>query len=219
MNEALHTQLAQDLAVVRALAEEGRRAPLLGGSIYVVFGLAVALCLVANWAIGTRLVAVSYWAIPAIWLGGMSLASIAARIIRMRLVRRPGAVGIGNAVTAAVWSASGAFLGIFAAALFAALLAAPEDVFGFSRDGGAVFAIAFSIFQPVSFGVYAVALAASAEAAKSDLLKTFSRIAFAAMAATAALIGRHEQLLVGAAAALLVLAVPGVLLMRRERAN
>lgn len=217
MDETSRSRLAEDLAVARTLAEEGRRAPLIGGQVYVIWGVAIAFCLIANWAISTGAVAVSKWAIPLLWFAVMPIAGAWAGAVRNGLAHRPGATGVGNSVTRAVWSASGLFLGVFAAVLFATLLAAPEAALGQSRATGEIFGFAFSIFQPMCFGVYGVAMAASAEAAKSALLRNFSRVAFLAMAATTALIGRSEQLLVGAAAAIIVLALPGYLLMRRER--
>lgn len=219
MNETSRSRLAEDLAVARTLAEEGRRAPLIGGQVYVIWGVAIASCLIANWAISTGAIAVSAWAIPLIWFSAMPIAGVWSGAVRSRIAHRPGATGFGNSVTAAVWSASGLFLGVFAAVLFATLLAAPEGALGKSRATGEIFPFAFSIFQPMCFGGYGVAMAASAEAAKSALLRNFSRVAFLAMAATTALIGRSEQLLVGAAAAIIVLALPGYLLMRRERSG
>lgn len=216
MNDAARNKVAEDMAIARTLAEQGRRAPLVGGAIYVVWGVAIALCLTLNWAIGTRVLPVSYWAIPAIWFGGMAAAGVISGMIRTRLAGRPGAFGIGNAVTRAAWNAGGIFLGLFSSALFATLLLAPKRVLGFDAPTGVAMSFAFSIFLPVSFGVYAVAMAVSAEAAQSALLRRFSGGAFAAMLATAVLIGRTEQMLVGAAAALLVLAGSGVALMRHE---
>lgn len=216
MNDALRNRVAEDMAVARSLAEEGRRAPLIGGAVYVVWGVAVALCLLVNWLVETRIIAVSYWTIPAVWFGGMGLAGVVTRFIRMRLAARPGNVGIGNTVTHAVWNASGAFLGLFSAALFLTLLTASSRMLGPGAPPGAAFGFAFSIFLPVSFGAYGVAMAASAAAAQSAMLRTFGWISFVAMIATIALIGRAEQMLVGAVAAVVVLVAPGVALMRKE---
>lgn len=213
MNETMRASLTEDMARARALAEEGRQAPLIGGVIYVVWGMMIALCLLLNWAIGTRVLALSNWAVPAIWFVGMGTAGLVSSAIGRRLALRSGAVGIGNSVSTKVWNASGAFLGLFSAILFLNLLVLSP------HSKGSNIGFGFAIFQPVCFGVYAVAMAASAEAAKSDLLKTFSKIAFGAMVVTAALIGRSEQLLAGAASALVVLVLPGLILMRRESAS
>ena len=218
MNETLETRLAQDLAMARSLAEDGRRAPLVGGAIYIIWGVTIAACLGLNWAIRTQTLQVTFWAIPAIWFAGTGVAGALTGAVRLGLARRPGAAGIGNSVTRSVWTASGLFLALFAAALFVRLMTAPAETLGSARASGEVVGFAFSIYLPVCFGVYAVAMSASAQAAQSSLLKAFSRLSFAAMVVTAAMIGRPEQLLLGAVASLLVLAAPGAILMRRERA-
>jgi hypothetical protein len=216
MNDAVRNKVAEDMAIARTLAEQGRRAPLVGGAIYVVWGVSIAICLGLNWAIDTRLLPVSHWAIPAFWFGGMTAAGVITGAIRARLAGLPGVLGIGNAVTRAAWNASGIFLGLFSSALFATMLFASKRVLGFEAPTGVAIGFAFSIFLPVSFGVYAIAMSVSAEAAQSVMLRRFSGAAFVAMIVTAVLIGRSEQMLVGAAAALIVLSGSGVALIRHE---
>ncbi|MEQ1931032.1 MAG: hypothetical protein ABL957_10975 [Parvularculaceae bacterium] len=211
----LRQRLQEDLSLARGLAEEGRRAPLIGGVLYVVWGAAVFGCLMFNWAVTTRALPVSPWAIPVVWFLGMGAAAVIASGIGARLKTLPGAAGIGNTVSGAVWRAVGLFQGIFATTLFVSLFGAPAWMFGATAGEGRIFAAAFSIFLPVSFGAYSVALAASAAAAKSRMLQQFSLASLALMALTLALIGRSEQLLVGGAGTLLVCVLPGWLLMRR----
>ena len=212
MNSQLQ-DLAADLAAARSLAEEGRRGPLSDGATYVVFGVAVAACLAFNWAVLTRTLTLDYWWIPVAWFGGMTTASLLSRSLRRRAAARASAVSFSNVVSAAVWRAAGAYFGVYATALFLAMAFAPSPLF--TALGGARISAAFSIFLPATFGVYAIAIAASAAAADSKMLRRFGWLSMLFMAATAALIGRSEQLLVGALGSLLVLAAPGALLLRR----
>jgi hypothetical protein len=207
--------LAADLAAARALAEEGRRGPLRGGGVLVVFGVAVSACLVFNWAVASGALDITPWSIPAVWFGGMTSASLISSHMRRRLVGSGGGLNFGNAVTSSVWRAAGIFFAVYSIALFTATLLTPTPMF--SNIPGLRVAAAFSSFTPVTFGVYAIALAASATAASSSLLGRFSWLSMAFMAATAALIGRPEQLLVAAVGALAVLAAPGAMLMRLEK--
>jgi hypothetical protein len=209
-------RLKSDLAMARRLAEEGRQAPLLGGVFLVVWGLMICACLLFNWGVASGLVAVSSWSIPIVWFGGMGVAHLLSRALAGRLAAAPGALSIGNTVASAVWRAMGLFLGLFAATLFASLFNAPGWMFGgTAADGGRIFGAAFSIFMPVSFGAYAVAMAATAAAARSTLLTWFGRLSLLVMVVMLLLIGRPEQMLLGAAGILLVSVLPGWLLMRR----
>ncbi len=49
----------EDIAYMRALAEEGRRAPLLGGSVLVAGGLIGGAAAAAHWAIAAGVIDVS----------------------------------------------------------------------------------------------------------------------------------------------------------------
>lgn len=217
MNE-LQQRLTEDLSIARSLAEEGRNAPLVGGIFYVVWGLAIFACLIFNWAVVSGALAATPWSIPAVWFAVMGAAHVYSRLAGQRLRALPGAGAISNAVSGAVWRSVGLFLGLFAVTLFAALFQAPTSIFGGAAADGRQFGAAFSIFLPVSFGAYGVALAATAEAAKSPLLKRFSLLSFIVMTAALALIGRPAQFIVGAAGILLVSVLPGAIMMRRAAA-
>lgn len=216
----LQERLQEDLSIARSLAEEGRNAPLIGGVFYVVWGLTIFACLLFNWAVVTGTLRVTPWAIAAVWFAGPFAAHLYSRVARARLKTAPGADAVGNAVSGAVWRSVGLFLGLFAVTLFIALFQAPAWMFGAETPGeGRIFGAAFSIFLPISFGAYGVALAATAEAAKSPLLKRFSLLSFGVMVVALALIGRPEQFLVGAAGILLVSVLPGLIVMRRAPRN
>ncbi|MBY0422530.1 MAG: hypothetical protein K2Q06_09510 [Parvularculaceae bacterium] len=214
MNDQLK-DLAADLAAARSLAEEGRRAPLRGGSTYVVFGVAVAACLIYNWLVVTGTLRVNAWTIGLVWFGGMFATSALARRLRLRAASQAGAHNVGNAVSDAVWRAAGVFFAVYASALFLAMLIVPERMF--APAAGVRVAGAFAIFMPATFGVYAIALAASAAAAGSTMLRRFGWVSTAFMAATALMIGRDEQLLVSAVGSLAVLTAPGLLLIQQEK--
>lgn len=215
--ESLRRRAADDLKTARALAEAGRRAPLLGGEDYVVWGLAVAAGLLVNGAIVVRVLSLPEWAIPISWFALMGAAGLISSRVRAKNRARSGAAGFGNTVSHAVWRAAGLFLGVFALTLFAAGLAAPFDPGASGADRGRWIAAGFAMFTPASFGVYGIAMEASAAAADVRWLRTYSRLSFAAMAATIVTAGSPLQFIVAAAGVAVVLVLPGVLMMRRAR--
>lgn len=215
--DALRRRAADDVRAARALAEAGRRAPLLGGAVYVTWGLAVAAALVVNWAIVVQAISAPYWAIPISWFALMGVAGLMSSRLGAADQKRSGAAGIGNAVSAAVWRAAGLFLGVFAVTLFSVGMLSPFDPGATGADRGRWIAAGFSMFTPASFGVYAIAMEASAEAAEARWLRIFSRLSFAAMAATIVTAGSPAQLLIAAASVVAVLVLPGLLLMRGAR--
>ncbi len=218
MNE-LQQRLTEDLSIARSLAEEGRNAPLIGGVFHVVWGLMIFACLLFNWAVVVGIFDITPWSIPAAWFAGMGGAHLYSRHAARRMQALPGADAISNSVSAAVWRAIGLFLGLFAATLFLVLFQAPAWMFGAETPAeGRIFGAAFSIFLPVSFGAYGVALAASGAAARSTLLNRFSLLSFLVMIATLTLIGRPAQFVAASAGILLVSVLPGLILMRRARA-
>jgi len=63
--------LRDDIAFMRALAEEGRVGPLVGGSVLLVSGLAFGSASLAVWANLTWKLVHSAWAIPGVWMVSM----------------------------------------------------------------------------------------------------------------------------------------------------
>ncbi len=197
----------EELSRLRAIAEEGRNAPLLGGWHMILWGAAIALALLVNWAVIQRIlpwpgqaIAISWFAIVlAAWAGSVLLG-------RSQAGRR-GAATMGNRLERTVWVTAGAFLATFAIALFvrAALSGDPSDWAW------------FAVMQPVTFGVYAVALNASAVAGNSKAGRPFVLLSLALAAITALLIGNAEQYLVASAGVALVLIAHGVRQLGAER--
>ena len=198
-----------DFTELRALAEEGRNRPLLGGRHFVLFGLAIVLASALHAAIVARILAWPPFSIAIVWGVVMGGASIIGRT----LPQKTAALSVGNRVERAVWAASGAVLatmalGIFA---FAALqLRATGDPASFQL---------FALMPPITFGVYAIALAASAEAARAAFLKPFAALSIAFLVLTVLLAHSVWQFAAMAAGALVVSVLPGVALLRRDPAD
>lgn len=196
-----------DLSRLRAIAEEGRAAPLLGGWHLILWGCAITLALLLNWAIITRALPWPGYAIAIGWFGIVAVAWVGSAMLGRRGRARPGALSVGNRVETTAWITGGAFLSSLAVAIFVrANLADSPAAWGL-----------FMIIAPVTFGVYAIALDTSAVAAESASMKPWVVLSLAFAALTALLIGDPAQYPIAAAGVLLVSVLPGLAHLRAER--
>lgn len=198
-----------DLARLRALAEEGRIRPLLGGRELVLYGLALALAATLHALIVLRILAWPLWSLALVWFGIMFGTTLVANIFRGRDREAPTPT-TAALVERGVWQAAGAVLGVLALAILA---------FGYlamSRGDEGGFRL-FVLMPPIVFGIYAIAMSASAVAAHSTALRPFAVLSIAFMVATVLLADTAWQLFATALGGLVVSVVPGMLLLGRER--
>ncbi len=203
---------ADDIAVVRALAEEGRFAPLLGGRFFVLWGAVTAVGYLINWAVVVRALALPATAIPAAWFVLIGAGVVSSRLLQRGLPDKPGASALGNQVERAVWSAAGSVLIVIAVSFF---VFAQFIADGEGRDAGWTI---YAAFPPIIFGVYAIALQATAAAARASLLNPIVRLSIAIGAATTLLAASPAQHLLAALGIAVVSVAPGILMMRKEPA-
>lgn len=197
----------EDLARLRAIAEEGRSAPLLGGWYLIVWGGAISAALLANWAIDARLLPWPQYSLALLWFGLTGAAAAVSALLGRRKQRGPGAHAIGNKVERTVWTWAGAFLGTIAVALF---------VRAVLRDDSAAWNL-FAVMSPVGFGAYAIAIGTSAAAANDRGGLPFALLSLGFAAVTTLLIGRIEQFPIAAAGVALVTIGCGVRHLLVER--
>ncbi|HEX8525760.1 MAG TPA: hypothetical protein VF689_02150 [Allosphingosinicella sp.] len=183
-----------DLARLRAIAEQGRNAPLLGGWHLILWGGALALALLINWAVLEGLLDWPHYALAISWFGIVLAAWAASAVVGRRQADEPGAHSVGNRVERASWITAGAFLFTLSVALL---------VRASLRGGQADWAM-FTMMSPATFGAYAIALHASAVAANNAAAKPYVLVSLAFAAGTAFLIGDPLQYLVAAGGIALV---------------
>lgn len=204
-------QTAQDdLRMMRELAEEGRNRPLLSGRHLVLFGAAIAIASLLH---GLVMLGTLDWpanALPLIWLGLIVPAMVISKLWRSG--GREWQLSLGHKVEQAVWQAGGAFLGIVSVSTLALAYLRLE------RTGETVTFYLMSMIAPVTFGVYATALAASAAAGRVTALRPFAALSMAFVVATALTAGTAIQFAVMGMGVLLVSVVPGFMLIAREGA-
>lgn len=106
------TQTIQDdIAYMRALAHEGRHAPLLAGPVLVAAGVVFGAANLGQWAIQSGVVSVDPWAQLWLWIGaGVVFAGVLTVLIG-RMKGKPGYNSSGNTAVGAAWGGVG--YGIF----------------------------------------------------------------------------------------------------------
>jgi hypothetical protein len=95
--------LGDDIAFMRALAEEGRQVPFVGGPILVVSGLCFGTASLAIWGSLTFNILVSSWSFMAIWT--ICLVGFLAFLFASK--RRRGSSAASSRAIGVAWSAAG----------------------------------------------------------------------------------------------------------------
>jgi hypothetical protein len=197
-------ELAEDLAYVRTLAEEGRHAPLIGGSFLVMFGTLLAVGYFAQWAALTSLFGPAPSSIYGyIWLayGVLALAGFFVLVQRVRAM--PGRASVSNRVDQTVWRLSGMAITTVVVGCIGRMFL--QDDY---QAPNAIMAAAFAFFG--------MALGVTATISAQGWLRWFSLLAFATSAVLWIFTNEPWAYLLAAIASVIVLLLPGVILVRRE---
>ena len=197
--------IRDDLAFLRALAEDGRRTPLLGGSLLAAAGGCYGLASFAQWLILARIVPVPPVTVFAIWtLAVMVHLALQAMLIR-RLSAKPGIGSETNRASRDVWTAVG--VGCFV--LMAALAVASWK----ARTG-----VLISFAPAIILVLYGAAWWVAASVSRLAWIRAVAVASFAASILMGVMIGSTHVWLAYAAALFLLAVVPGLALMRQEPA-
>jgi hypothetical protein len=202
MNEQMQN-LKDDIAFMRALAQEGQAAPPLGGAILALAGTVFAAASVVQWAILSKTLAV-----PTIWLAAVWGVALAAFFIGLFVMKdgikaKPGAFSPANKASGAVWQGIGM-------AIFVSFVA--MNVAAWRMHSGVL--VYFSPSLILLF--YGVGWTLGRAMSGQGWMRWCAWGSFAAAVGVAALIGSPLQYLAYAACLLLLATLPGVILMRRE---
>jgi hypothetical protein len=199
-------ELLQDVAYARAIAEEGRQAPLLGGPHLIFWGALNAAAFLAHWAgLNGYTAALGSLVFAAIWFCYGVVAMVGMSILRLRTLAKPGKTSIGAKAEQAVWAGAGiALLAIVIGAIGRMMLTqdptAPNNIMG------------------AGFAVYAAALFAVAALARQSWMRRFAWLS-GGVALTLCLFANATWAYAFASgASLLVLAWPGLVLLKNEPA-
>jgi hypothetical protein len=192
-----------DIAYMKDLAQSGRRAPLLGGSILISAGIVFGLASVVHWAIESGLVQASPQSLPLVWVGAL-LIFFAALVVQIRHRRGlPGAGTVANQATGAAWMGVG--LAIFAMFVAVCILIWRTDS-----------PVISTVLPSIIFALYGSGWAISATMSDQRWQWPLAIGCWVASPAIALLVGTPFLWLGYAAGLFLFAAIPGAILVRQE---
>lgn len=193
-----------DIAFMRALAAEGQRTPLLGGAIMAAAGVIFGVASLLYWAMTTGLLDLPHdWGSFGIWMGALAIFLITLTVVSRRIGGKPGAGSPANKASGAAWSAVG--FAIFA-------MGVSYAVAGTRLQSEEVMVT----FPSVIFALYGAGWAVASAMTGKKWLWWVALGSWAVAPVLAWLAGQPEQYLAYAAALVLLMSVPGVVLMRQE---
>lgn len=197
-------ELAQDLAYVRTLAEEGAQTPLTGGSFLILFGGLLGVCYFAHWAALTSLFGPApEWAFGLIWMIYGIAAAVGFTLILIRVRALPGRASVANRVDRMVWRGVGTALG---AVVIGCIGRQIMDEDYYAANG----------IMCAAFALFGVALGTTGIISGQLWLNRFAYLAFATSVVLWMFINEPWAYLLASAASVIVLLLPGVLMVRRE---
>ncbi len=195
--------IRDDLAFLRALAEDGRRTPLLGGSLLAAAGGCYGAASLVQWLILSGIVDVPPVSVFGVWVLAVAVHLSLQTLFIRRLSAKPGIDSSANRASRDVWTAVG--LGCF-------VLIAAVAVASWKARTGVLIGFAPSIVLVL----YGAAWWVAASVSRLAWIRLVAVASFAAAVALGLLIGSTTVWLAYAAALFLLALVPGLALMRQE---
>jgi hypothetical protein len=109
--------MKDEIAYIKALAEEGRRTPMLGGGILIAAGLIFGAASIMHWLIDADVLVLPPVAFAALWGGAMLLFFVTLFTLIGRNKGRPGAASTVNRATGAAWMGVGLLIFVMAVSM------------------------------------------------------------------------------------------------------
>ena len=200
--------IRDDLAYVKALAEEGRDTPLVNGVFYVIWGSAVGLAAIATYLGHLELPVFKHVGGFAPFIFAFVVGWALSLYFGRKSSAKPGASTLGNRTAQSVWMA----VGIVMSGLWISLFFFHDN---YTHVGVPPYFL-FNLMFPVAFAVYGIAFYATAVAARVEWLRWFAVTSWVVSLACLGNLASVNQLLLGGFGSLICATVPGVMLMRNE---
>ncbi|NBB64411.1 hypothetical protein GVN18_34700 [Pseudomonas sp. ODNR1LW] len=192
-----------DIAYMRALAHEGRHAPLLAGPILVAAAVVFGGASLGQWALKTGVISLDPWAPLWLWVGSALVFAAALVVLIGRMKGRPGYNSSGNRAVGAAWSGVG--FGIFVTWL--ALMALSV------KSGSWMW---MSVMPTVVLVAYGSAWMVGAAMTRLRWMSMTALLSYAGAVAVAWFADSPAIYLVYALVLAAVALIPGLILMRQE---
>jgi len=192
-----------DIAYMKALAQEGRRAPLLAGPVLVAAAIIFGAANLGQWMLLSGAVAASPWAPLWLWIGAGVVFGIVLAMLIQRMKSKPGFNSAGNRAVGTAWSAVA--YGIFATWL--GLMA-----IGFQSGDWS----AMRLMPTIVFVAYGSAWMVAGAMTETRWMNVIAILAYVGAVAMAWFSSTPILYLVFTIMLLAVALVPGLILMRQE---
>ncbi|WP_395945205.1 hypothetical protein [Brevundimonas sp.] len=198
------TQAIQDdIAYMRALAHEGRHAPLLAGRFLVAAAVIFGSANVGQWAIQSGLIDVNPWAQLWLWIGAGVVFAVALAVLTNRQKGQPGSQSAGNKAVGAAWTGVG--YGIFVTWLGLVALSVKSGDWGWMAAMPTVVLVA-----------YGSAWMVGAAMTRTRWMNLTALLSYAGAVGVAWFIDSPAIYLVFTVVLMAVALIPGLILMRQE---
>ena len=205
--------VADDLAFVRQIAEEGRMRPLQGGPYLIMWGCISSIGLAFTVSVLTGYISVSPIFIGIAWMV-LSIGGTAGSIyFGRREAACVGGVTLANNIEKYVWIIGGSFMGLFVLMIYILVFTAGDRLQAVGVPASAF----FTLISPVCFGVYAIALGTTAVAGRAKWLWPFVGVAFGAMILTMLLVMTWWQFGAAIGGIIATTIIPGIMMVRKNK--
>jgi len=196
--------LADDIAFVRQIAEEGQATPSLSGRFALMWGVLTGLALTIQWLTLRGQFFFSIEHIGAVWFAVGIVGGIASGFLGWSLRNKPGQSSAGNQAEQAAWPISGLGLFVYAIAIAVAVVGRGQPV------------ILFDTIMPIAFLTFAINQAMAARLFRRKLLNVLSWLSIGFSIITASLVGTVDVYLVAAIGVVVIQVLPGIAALRSE---
>ena len=195
----------EDIAYIRAMAQEGRQAPLLGGSVLIAAGLIFGLSSLVHYGIDSGMLDLPPVSYAILWGGALLTFFVALAILNTRINHKPGALTPTNRAVGAAWMGCG--LVIFVSSISMAIIG-----WKYQTEVPAL------LFPSLIFALYGAAWAVSATMTGTRWQWGLAIGGWVAAPLLALLAGQSELWLAYWAGLFLLALLPGIVIVRQEPA-
>ena len=198
------SEILDDLAYVKTLAEEGKNAPMMGGRIGLWWGVLLCIVLFNHWVSLKGISPLPIEMIGLAWLAFGVVGGIGSFILGRSLAGKPGITSVNNRVAGALWTGNAIILFVYS---FSALLSA---VYGKSDYG------IMDTIMPIAFGLYALTAYVLAKISHDKWHLIPGSIALAFVPISLFLLGTPNLYLAAMVGVALTSVIPSIVELRRE---
>lgn len=196
----------EDIAYIRAVAQEGRKAPLLGGSVLIAAGLIFGLSSLVHYGIDSGLIDLPPVSYAVLWGGAMLTFFLALTVLIKRINHKPGALTPTNRAVGAAWMGVG--MVIFFSSISMAIIG-----WKYQTELPAL------LFPSLIFALYGAAWAVSATMTGTRWQWFLAVGGWVSAPLLALLAGQSELWLAYWAGLFLFALIPGIVIVRQEPAR